>query len=268
MPRPKRILFVVDSKDYTDKLLLADIRKRVKGFIRLGHDTQVFSPNLALRQIGGIKNKMWVRKVYKSRMDELATRQINNYCPDIIYISFAKCIDQKTITCFRQAAPNAVLVGYDVDIYPEQHPGRVRTASELDLLLTTYSGQALVPYTNHGVRCVFMPNICDSDIEYRYPVSAEWETDILFTGKISHRKYPTDEVRSQLLMRLSQDDRFICYGSLGRGLVGGLEYYYAISGAKIGLSINADNNIPLYHSDRLTQYLACGTCVLAKINNI
>ena len=43
-----------------------------------------------------------------------------------------------------------------------------------------------------------------------------------------------------------------------------MNYLYAISGAKIGLSINADNNVRLYHSNRLTHYLACGTMVLAK----
>jgi spore maturation protein CgeB len=43
-----------------------------------------------------------------------------------------------------------------------------------------------------------------------------------------------------------------------------MDYFHAISGAKIGLCINADNNVRLYHSDRITHYLACGTFVLAK----
>jgi spore maturation protein CgeB len=41
-------------------------------------------------------------------------------------------------------------------------------------------------------------------------------------------------------------------------------YLYAISGAKIGLSINGDNDVRLYHSNRLTHYLAGGAFVLAK----
>jgi spore maturation protein CgeB len=43
-----------------------------------------------------------------------------------------------------------------------------------------------------------------------------------------------------------------------------MRYFYAISGSRIGLSVNADNNIRLYHSDRLTHYLSCGTFALAK----
>ncbi|MBP9014836.1 MAG: glycosyltransferase [Smithella sp.] len=264
MSKSKRIFLISDSKDYTDKLLLTDIRKRAKGFIRLGHDVQVFSPNLAIRLLGGITHKLWVYKVYKPKMDELIVRQIRNYCPDIVYLSFAKYLDLETISRIREAASGAVLVGYDVDIFPEQHSGRVLAASGLDLLLTTYAGHALVPYENKGVRCIFLPNVCDPDIEYRYPVSAEWESGILFTGRIVHRNYPTDEMRCQLLSRLLADTRFVYYGPKGRRMIGGIDYYYAISGAKIGLSINADNNIPLYHSDRLTHYLACGTMVVAK----
>ena len=43
-----------------------------------------------------------------------------------------------------------------------------------------------------------------------------------------------------------------------------MEIFYAISGAKIALSINIVNNIRLYHSDRLVNCLACGTFTLAK----
>lgn len=54
------------------------------------------------------------------------------------------------------------------------------------------------------------------------------------------------------------------YGCLGRPKVEGMNYLYAISGARIGLSINAANNVKFAHSSRLIHYLACGTFVLAK----
>ena len=46
--------------------------------------------------------------------------------------------------------------------------------------------------------------------------------------------------------------------------VEGLDYFYALSGAKIALSINITNDIPLYHSDRLINCLSCGSFVLTK----
>jgi spore maturation protein CgeB len=46
--------------------------------------------------------------------------------------------------------------------------------------------------------------------------------------------------------------------------VEGLYYLYAISGTKIGIHVNAANNVSMYHSDRLTHYLAGGAFVLCK----
>jgi len=43
-----------------------------------------------------------------------------------------------------------------------------------------------------------------------------------------------------------------------------MDYFYAICGAKIGLSINITNDVTLYHSDRFINYIACGTFTLAK----
>lgn len=264
MARAKRILFVTDTKDLTDKLLLADVRKRVKGFIRLGHDTQVFSYNNALQKVSFFRSRRWSGLFYKSRADELLAECIRDYNPNIVFVSFAKFLDASTIMLMRQAAPNAVAIGIDVDLWPEMHRDRVQAATKLDLILTTYDGIGLKAYKESGVRCVFMPNICDRDIEHRYDVDVKWKSDILFTGKLKHTHYPTEDVRFQIIDKLANMKNAALYGCCGRPFIGGIRYFYAISGAKIGLNINAANNIRLYHSDRLTQYLACGTFVLAK----
>ena len=264
MSKAKRIFFITDTKDLTDKLLLEGLRKQVKGFIRLGHDTQVFSYNHAFFKIGTFGDGKWTAPFYKRRVDELLTKQIKNYNPDIIIVSFAKFLDAQTIEQSRQAAPNAAFAGYDVDIWPELHEGRINTAATLKLVFTTFDGTGLETYKKAGVRCVFIPNLCDPDIEHRYPVEDKWKSEILFTGKIKHKNYPTEDIRPQIVHRLSTTKGAILYGCCGQPLVGGMDYLYAISGARIGLSINAANDIRLYHSDRFTQYLACGTFTLAK----
>lgn len=264
MPKAKRIFFVADTKALTDKLLLVGLRKQVKGFIRLGHDIQVFSYNNAIVQTGPIKSSRFASYFCKSRTDKLLAKQIRNYNPDIVIVNFPKYVDAQTVSSIREATPGAALIGLDVDLWPELHKARVETAAKLDLVLTTYAGNGQQAFEDAGVHCIFMPNMCDSDIEHRYRVSDEWETDILFTGKLKHKKYPTEELRPGLISRLSRMENCSLYGCCGRGFISGIQYFYAISGAKIALSINAVNNIRLYHSDRLTQYLACGTFVLAK----
>ena len=54
------------------------------------------------------------------------------------------------------------------------------------------------------------------------------------------------------------------WGCLGQKSLEGIHYLEAICGAQIALSINVFNDVRFYHSDRLTNYLGCGTFVLAK----
>jgi len=266
MVKVKRIFIVEDKKEFTDKFLLSGIRKQVKGFIRLGHDVHQFDYGGAFWQIAPIMSKIISRQWCKNKVDELLALQIRNYNPDIIHISFANFLDVNTIELIRQAAPNAFLFGLDGDPYPELQKNRVPIGSKLDLMLATNNGKWLDEYRKTGVRAAFMPNPCDPDIEYRYEVSDKWKTDILFTGKTRqrHKRLPTDQLRYQIISKLAGMGNCTFYGCLGRPKIGGINYQYAISGARIALSINIANDVSLYHSDRLTHYLASGAFVLAK----
>lgn len=266
MTKAKRIFFIADTTDFTDKLLKTGIRRQIKGLIRLGHDTQVFSYNTAFWQTAPVMSRLLTRRWCKPYVDELLVKQIKNYKPDVVYISFANFLDAQTVRLARVAAPDALFLGYDGDLWPELHKGRVQTAANLDLLITVYDGNGLQAYRDAGVRCVFMPFFCDPDIEYRYDVGDKWKSDILFTGqtRYKHKRYPTEDTRHQLLSRLVGMPCCAVYGCLGRPKVVGMDYLFAISGAKIGLSANAVNDIRLYHSDRFYTYLSCGTFVLAK----
>ena len=267
MSKAKRVFFVTDTKDVTNKHLQHGHRKLIKGLIRLGHDTQEFSFRRAFLQAGPIMSRKFARRLCKSYVvDKLLVKQMKNYNPDIVYVGFANYLDAETVMLMRQAAPDAFFIGRDGDLWPELHRYRVRAAAELDLITTAYEGKELNAYKDAGVRCVFMPNACDPDIEYRYEVDSKWKSDILFTGqtRYKHKRYPTEELRYQLLSRLAGMKNCALYGCFGRPKVEGVNYLYAISGARIGLSINAVNNVRLCHSSRLTHYLACGILVLAK----
>jgi len=110
--------------------------------------------------------------------------------------------------------------------------------------------------------------MCDPDIQHRYNVEEKWKTDIIFTGKAEHRRLGTNAGRNadryMLLHKLSKMPNVKMYGCLGNPRVEGIELFYTISGAKIGLSINIANDVRLYHSDRLINYVSCGTFVLVK----
>jgi spore maturation protein CgeB len=267
MPNAKRIFMVSDLRLDAVQMFKNNPIKLAKGFIRLGHDVRQFNYFETALSLSPVKNRGFARLFAKNKTDGLLVEAIKNYRPDIIFITFVRVFDAESAERMRQAAPKAVFIGLDVDLWPQLHPGRIETAKKYDILMATNDGQFLQTYRDAGIRkCVFMPNACDPDIDRRYDVEDKWKTDILWTGYIEHNpgRFPGEEMRYEIVRRISQMSNCAVYGCCGRPKIGGMDYLFAISGAKIGLSINGDNTARLYHSNRLTQYLAGGAFVLAK----
>ncbi|MHC4157719.1 MAG: glycosyltransferase family protein [Planctomycetota bacterium] len=265
MHKSKRIFIVADIKYKSIKTFVDQIPKFAKGFIRQGNDVRLFSYCSALSQLNPLKSKTLSKLLFKSKVDELLADQLKDYTPDIIYMNFPRVLDANTIRHMRQAAPNAVFVGNDGDPWPKLQKNRIETARELDILTAANDGEFLQDYRDAGVpSCVFVPNLCDPDTDHRYEVSEKWKTDILWTGNVKHHADTNEVLREKLVTELAKRDNCTLYGCLGRPKIGGINYLYAISGARIGVSVNAVNSVRLYHSDRLTHYIACGTFVLAK----
>jgi len=160
----------------------------------------------------------------------------------------------------KAALPDAFFVGRDNDLYPELKEDRTSMAHYCDLLFMTNAGKYLHHYKDHGnVFCAFLPNPCDPDIHYRYNVDNKWRHDIMFSGKIANSNMNCDQSRIDTLEKLSKMSNAKIYGAYGQGNINGIDYFHAISGAKIALSINVDNSIDCYHSDRFINNVASGT---------
>jgi hypothetical protein len=267
MPGAKRIFIIADFSHQEVKLLRNQDTKRAKGFIRLGHDVRLFSYFNALMEVSRFKTRSMAGYFDKAKVDKLLASELAAYHPDIVYLRFVRVLDEATIDVIRKAAPKAVLIGFDNDPWPDKRRQRIDIAKKLDILIASNDGSFLQKYIDAGVPlCSFMPNACDPDIDYRYQVGPEWIKNIIWTGLIIEdpKRYPGEQMRYEIISRLSKMPNCAVYGCCGNPNIGGQNSLYAISGAKIGLSINGDNNVRLYHSDRLTNYLSCGTFVLAK----
>jgi spore maturation protein CgeB len=260
-------LIVADLAYKPAKTFIYQPPKLAKGFIRLGHDVRLFNYTGLLSELSRFKSKTLTRIFYKQKADRLLTAHIDAYKPDVIFICFPRFLDSATIEQIKSASPDAILIGIDGDLWPTLRGERINVAKKLNIVTATNDGQSLQEYKDAGVpKCVFMPNLCDPDTDHRYDVEDKWKKNILWSGLIIHdpKRYPGEQMRYEIISRLSEMPDCSVYGCCGKPKIGGIDYLYAISGTKIGLCINADNNIRLYHSDRLTHYLACGTCVLAK----
>ncbi len=266
MNKTHKILILSDMNYSPVKVYIDQIPKLAKGFVRLGHDVRLFSYSSALQHLSPLKSRHISEFLCKKKVDELLAVYIRSYKPDIIYINFPRSSNRGTIDAMRQEAGSAVFIGGDGDPWPKlQKDKRIETARGFDIMTATNDGEFLQDYRDAGVKnCIFLPNICDPDTDHRYDVSEQWKTDILWTGKIGHNADTSDTFRKQLIEKIEKRKNSSVYGCLGHPKIGGLDYFYAISGAKIGVNVNAYGPVKFCHSDRLTQYLACGTFVMAK----
>jgi len=272
MKAAKRIFVIADFKDEFPRSVRTQARMWIKGLIQAGQDVQRFAYRNIMTQFNPFSGKHFRRffpGFVRKRADNILARQIEVYHPDIVFVLNMKYLIAETVRTIRTAAPDAIVIGRDEDPFPERNPARLAIAKETDMVITSSGGKFLKTYKDAGVpRCGFIPNTCDPDIQYRYDVEDKWKTDIIFTGKAEHHRLGSEAGRNidryGMLHRLSEMSNAKVYGCFGRPEVEGIETFYAISGAKIGLSINIINDVRLYHSDRLANYVSCGTFTLAK----
>ncbi len=265
MPKAKRIFVIADFKDEKPWSIFLEERRLVKALIRLGHDVQRFSYRNIMMQCSPFPSKRIARHFGKNKADLVLLEQVARYHPDIIFVLSMKYLDAKTVSAMRDAAPKAIFVGRDGDPYPETKPERIVLGKQMDIVIMPSAGEFLKTYKDAGIQCcAFMPFTCDPDIQYQFKVQDIWKTDIVFLGAAEHSKLPRDEDRYNLAKRLSELPNAKVYACFGRPKTEGMDSFYAIAGAKIGLSINIANDVYLYHSDRFINIPACGTFTLAK----
>lgn len=266
----KRIFLIADFREHRLTSIRHERRHWVKGFMRLGHDVQRFSYRNIMLQCSSFPRKRIARYFSKKKADRILLDQVKHYNPNVIMILTMKDLDAETVSAMREVGPNAIFVGRDTDWFPQENKSRIAIAKQMDAIVATYAGYWLRFYKNAGVPiCAFIPNPCDPDIQRPYELNDAFKTDVIFTGKARQSTHSKNEEhydmdRYSIVKKLSKMPNAKVYGAFGNSKIEGIDCFYAISGAKIALSINAVNNVRMYHSDRFVNCLSCGTFVLAK----
>jgi len=261
-----RIVLLTNLREDSIRNLQLVSRKLNKGFIRNGHDVQVFSYLQQMNALSSLPGKILTKKFTQNRTDKLCCDLLRDYQPDLVLLLAYRVINHETIAQLREALPGAFFAGW----YPDQLDGMtddfIRTNQLLDAFMATGAGEPLaqVAKKSNDIPSAFIANPCDPDIEKPYPNSHMPETNILFPGKFSHKYYTHDGNREPLLKLLAKNYGLMNYGNGINPSIWGMDYYGAISKTKIALAININNNFRMYHSDRLINYLGCGAFVLAK----
>ncbi len=267
MAEAKRIMLISDFRNHLPLSISVERRRWFKGLIRTGNDVQRFSFRNITKEFSPFKSRTLCGKIAQKRTFNALISQIKSYHPDIIFILTMKDLSSDNITEMRRLAPKAIFIGRDTDWFPERNKERLAIARQMDIVTATNADEWLETYKKAGVPiCAFIPCPCDPDIQHPYKDEEFMGTDFIFTGSAEHRKNndEADPDRYTILEKLSKMHNAKVYGSFGNPKIEGIDAFKAISCAKIALSINAYNNMRMYHSDRLVNCLSCGTFTLAK----
>jgi len=260
-----RIAILSDFKNDTLRNVQIVTRKLHKGFIRNGHDVMTLSFRNLMMQLSPLPGKTMSRKLGKKKADQLCLELLLDYQPDLVMVLSFRRFDAETIALLRKKLPNAIFAGWYEDSLDGLDESVKEMCRHFSWLFATGGGEIFKNIvTDCGIRGAFMPNPCDPDIERRHNVPESYHTDLLFIGKLSHKYRGTDESRADLANTLVDRFGMKIIGATGHDRILGMDYYRHICGAKINLSINATNDIRMYHSDRLINLMGCGTFVIAK----
>lgn len=254
------------AERHTANLSLFDLRRKLSlGAIRGGHLVVEFSDRATARA-GGLlglrRGRPWAERRFLQCVDELK--------PELILLHFADLISNRALSEARRLAPGLVIA--DINIDPiDSDKNRRRLAmrgSAADALFVTTAEPALGRCVGQGGFAAYLPNALDASIEtlraYENDAPA-FDLLLPVTDRRPRELGPERLAPAEALKRLaavSPGLRLSTPGSGGQPKVFGWAYAEALASARAGWSWSRRASLPLYASDRMTQFFGCGLAVV------
>jgi len=181
--------------------------------------------------------------------------------PDLFWFGKCERINPETIRVLKMRFPNSIFCKWAADVRDEPYSLDLEHMKYMDMFFGTFGGEYLKKFllpNVKGVCSIF--TFTDSDYYKKYGVSKNFEADVLWTGRKGFGDNPLrNEIIDYLLYTNIQNVNVIGLNEW----IGDPEYLYAINSAKIGIGSNSFNRRK-YSSDRIGNYMACGTFFLTQ----
>ena len=195
--------------------------------------------------------------------------------PEIIWLGKCERLVPDSIHFLKRSFPNATIIKWAADVRdePSAHDTELLKAG-VDWFFGTFSGEYLKKHLMPGMTGVgSIFTFTDSKYYVPQEVEERYHSDVLWTGR---RGFGDNPLRNQIIDSLSsiltkqageaKNESQLAikmFGHDGRSWLGDPDYVKYINGAKIGIGSNSFNR-PKYTSDRLGNYVACGTFYLTQ----
>jgi hypothetical protein len=179
--------------------------------------------------------------------------------PDLFWFGKCERISPDTIRVLKHRHKNAIFVKWGADVRDNPTEHDLGHNQYVDWFFATYGGNYLKKHLLHSMSGVAsIMTFTDSDFYKCLGPNEEFASDILWTGR---KGFGDNHMRNEIINNLLRRNNTKVLG-LDKWY-GYPEYLYYINNAKIGIGSNSFNR-RLYSSDRLGNYMSCGTFYLTQ----
>ena len=232
------------------------MQKLYHAFIRLGHAVMLFDDrNVARRStwFGG-------RQMGIAPMNMRFLQATKEFQPDIILLGHCEMIWNTTLNQIRQNIPNIKIIYRNVDpLMHEKNKADIHNRCEsVDWIFLTTAGKDLNTFSGKMAKITHIPNPVDKAIETKTAFnSSNYTHDLFYAIGGIYKNDPRPAVAQGIIDSCPATK---CYfgGMFGNSVFFGSEYYEKLSHIKMGLNYSRENNVYLYSSDRMSQYMGNG----------
>lgn len=195
--------------------------------------------------------------------------------PEIVWLGKCEKLTSTSILFLKRTFPNAIIIKWAADVRetPSDHDICLLDAG-VDWFFATFGGSYLRSHLRPGMRGVgSIFTFTDSSYYIPQEVDEKYQSDILWTGR---RGFGDNPLRNEVIDSLTsivakqageaknkQQLAIRMFGHDGRSWIGDPDYVKFINGAKVGIGSNSFNR-SRYSSDRLGNYMSCGTFYLTQ----
>ena len=264
MQSPIKILYVGNIQGFFGHQKFYLIPQRlVNGFTRCGHMVYVLND----RDFARYANPFRSRAFGARKVDGKLLAVCRDYRPDLLVLSNCEMVSNEALQALRESLPDVRIAYRNVD---SLNMGGNRKKVErrlgvVDTLFLTSSVSGLRDPSGR-TKLAFMPNPVDPSLDRGHAFeAANPRYDLFFAGQAIRDQA---DRRPALLRRLQSelgDLKLGFFGSaVGKPSLFGQGYLDALAQSAMGLSLDREDENPLYASDRMSHYLGNGLLTFVK----
>jgi len=194
--------------------------------------------------------------------------------PSIVWMGKCERIASETVKQLRILFPDAIFVKWAADVRDTPTEHDLAHCSQVDWFFGTFGGDYLKSHllpNMIGVGSIF--TFTDSDYYSAEEVEPTYLSDVLWTGRRGFGDNPLRNeiidtldkivVKQAMVAKLDSHVDIKMFGHIADTWIGEPDYQQYVNGARIGIGSNSFNRHK-YSSDRLGNYMSCGTFYLTQ----